>query len=227
MSPAMAAPHPPPLVPAEVDLSDFPFMPMDTARLRDSDLAALASAEGFRAAVLAWCVAWHQVPSGSLPDDDRLIARLIGFGRDVGGWQAIREEALHGFVLCSDGRLYHPVICQKALEAWERKASFRARAKAGASKRWGSRDASGMPEASSKDGEGNACSVSKAQHEHSNRHASRMLKNAKGQGQGQGQGQKSLSRDGILSVREGRDGANSGEAYDEYPFDEFTGVVLE
>ena len=67
---------PDPLVPAEVDLRDFGFMPLDVLRLRDSDLAALANGEEFKAAVLLWCAAWHQVPAASLPNDDRLLARF-------------------------------------------------------------------------------------------------------------------------------------------------------
>ena len=50
-------------------------MQLDVVRLRDSDLASIADAEVFRAAVLSWCVAWHQVPAASLPDDDVALSR--------------------------------------------------------------------------------------------------------------------------------------------------------
>lgn len=106
-----------PLTPADLDLRDFAYMPLDVVRLRDSELAVVCSGDAFRAAVLLWCAAWHQVPAASLPDDDRLLASLAGFGRDLKGWKAVRGEALHGFVLCDDGRLYHPVIAEKAIEA--------------------------------------------------------------------------------------------------------------
>ena len=112
-----------PLVPAEVDLRNFHYMPLDVVRLRDSDLAGVEDAEVFRAAVLAWCAAWHQVPAASLPDDDAILARLTGYGRDLATWKRVREGgALRGFVRCSDGRLYHRVVAEKALEAWEKKA---------------------------------------------------------------------------------------------------------
>jgi hypothetical protein len=114
----------PPLVPAEVDLRDFGFMPLDVLRLRDSDLAALAGGDAFKAAVLLWCVAWHQVPAASLPKDDRLLARHSGAGAS---WRKVKEEALRGFVECSDGRLYHTTIAEKAREAWAAKATQRAR----------------------------------------------------------------------------------------------------
>lgn len=120
-----------PLVSAEVDLRDFAFMPLDVLRLRDSELAALPDAEAFRCAVLSWCVSWHQVPAASLPDDDVTLARLLGFGRDVKGWQKVRKAGgLRGWVQCSDGRLYHSVVATKAHEAWAAKVAQRARTEA-------------------------------------------------------------------------------------------------
>lgn len=112
---------PEPLTPDDCDLTDFGFMPLDVRRLRDSRLAAASSGDGFRAAVLLWCAAWHQVPAGSLPNDDVELAQLAGYGRVVREWMAVRDDALHGFILCSDGRLYHPVVCEKAIEAWNEK----------------------------------------------------------------------------------------------------------
>ena len=106
-----------PPVPADLDLRDFQFMPLDVVRLVDSDLTAIASGEEFKAAVLLWCKAWHQIPAASLPNDDRLLAHLAGFGRDLKGWKKVREVALRGFALADDGRLYHPVIAEKANEA--------------------------------------------------------------------------------------------------------------
>ena len=119
-----------PLVPPHVDLRDFPYMPLEVVRLRDSDLAALASDGAFRAAVILWCAAWHQIPAASLPDDDRMLARLAGFGRDIDAWLAVKDEAMRNFVKCDDGRLYHTTIAQKALEAWEAKQRQRERTEA-------------------------------------------------------------------------------------------------
>lgn len=121
--------RPAPLVPADVDLRGLPWMPIDTVRLLDSDLNAIATPEEFRAAVRLWCKSWHQVPAGSLPDDDRILAALSG---TAGKWQKLREVALRGFVKCSDGRLYHPVIAEKAVEAM----AFRAAQRDRAAKRW-------------------------------------------------------------------------------------------
>jgi hypothetical protein len=96
-------------------------MPLDVARLRDSDLAIQVGAEEFRAAVLLWCAAWHQVPAASLPDDDKALAALAGYGRVVAEWRKHREGALYGWVKCDDGRLYHPVVAEKARDAWQAK----------------------------------------------------------------------------------------------------------
>lgn len=112
---------PEPLTTADCDLSDFQYMELDVRQLRDSKFAATVDAEAFRAGVLLWCAAWHQVPAGSLPDDDVELANLAGFGRVVKEWRKVREEALYGFVKCSDGRLYHSVIAKKAASAYEAK----------------------------------------------------------------------------------------------------------
>lgn len=116
-----------PLTTPEIDLRDFQFMPLDVVRLRDSDLAVLACGEEFRAAVLLWCAAWHQVPAGSLPDHESILAHLAGFGRDLEAYREVAAQALRGFRRATDGRLYHPVICEKATEAFERKEAQRAR----------------------------------------------------------------------------------------------------
>ena len=112
---------PAPLTPADCNLQDFPFMPLDVARLRDSDMAAYQSPEACWAAVLLWAAAWHQVPAASLPDDDRFLAKAAGYGRVVKEWMNVRDGALHGWVKCADGRLYHPVVAEKANESWRAK----------------------------------------------------------------------------------------------------------
>lgn len=115
---------PAPPVPADLDLRDFPFMPLDVLRLRDSDLATLATGDEFKAAVLLWCAAWHQVPAGSVPNDERWLARHSGAGA---AWKRVREEALRGFEEHSDGRLYHNVVVEKALNSWQRKGEQKVR----------------------------------------------------------------------------------------------------
>lgn len=119
-----------PLVPAEVDLRDFAFMPLDVVRLRDSGLTAKASGDEFRAAVLLWCASWHQQPAASLPNDDDELANLCGYSRAMREWLKIRKGALRGWIECSDGRLYHPMVATKARDAWQSKLAQRARTEA-------------------------------------------------------------------------------------------------
>ncbi|PWC26391.1 hypothetical protein [Teichococcus aestuarii] len=152
---------PEPLTPGECDLRDFPFIPLDVARLRDSDLASLPDAEARWANVLSWAVSWHQVPAGSLPDDDAALCRLLGYGRDLKGWAKVRQAGgLRGWVRCADGRLHHPVVAEKALQAWARKRAQQRRSRAGNLARWGrgdrlpapsSSDPTRMPKASRED----------------------------------------------------------------------------
>lgn len=113
--------RPPPMVPIDCDLGDFQFMPLDVARLRDSGLASDESPEACWAAVLLWAASWHQVPASSIPNEDRWIAKAAGYvarGRIAKEWADVRPGALRNWVECSDGRLYHPVVAEKAREAW-------------------------------------------------------------------------------------------------------------
>lgn len=115
---------PPPLVPKVVELQNFQDMSLEVARLRDSDFRRLSTGDEFKAGVVLWCAAWHQKPAGSLPDDDTELADLaaIGTGKPaVRAWQRLRAMALRGWVKCSDGRLYHPRLAQKAVGAWKAK----------------------------------------------------------------------------------------------------------
>lgn len=119
---------PDPMTPPDCDLRDFPAMLLDVVRLRDSELSAGESAEAFRAAVLSWCVSWHQLPAGSLPNDDAKLAYLLGYGRDLTTWRAARAAGgMHGWVLCSDGRLYHPFVAEKVMALWPLALRIRAR----------------------------------------------------------------------------------------------------
>ena len=138
-----------PLTPSDCDLRDFEFMPLLVARLRDSDLAT-KDPEGCWYAVLLWSASWHQVPAASVPDDDAALARLVGLGRDVKTFRKHKDTALHRFVRCSDGRLYHPVVAERANLAWQekleyapKKAARKAKAKLAADVRWGKQQASG------------------------------------------------------------------------------------
>jgi uncharacterized protein YdaU (DUF1376 family) len=123
--PAVAA-CPPPLIPSDVDLRDFRFMPLDVVQLQNRETWAMADGWAAKALINLWTKAWHQVPAGSLPDNDDLLRTWA----NVPNWDSVRAVVLRGFIKCSDGRLYHRVICQKALEAWNGRKRFRRAAKA-------------------------------------------------------------------------------------------------
>ena len=118
-----------PLVEPEVDLRGLPFMPLDIVRLLDSDIFALSTGDEFKAAVALWGRSWLQVPAASLPDDDRVLAHLSSAGSR---WKRVKSMALRGWIKCTDGRWYHPVVAEKAQEAWKHRLAQRARA----NKRW-------------------------------------------------------------------------------------------
>lgn len=118
---------PAPLTPADCDLRGYDFMPLFGHRLFASEFYVRASDAGFRAGIRLWWAAWQQCPAASLPDDDMLLCRLADFGRDVKAWRAVRDEALHGFVRCSDGRLYHKLLAEEAIAAWDRRRRERDR----------------------------------------------------------------------------------------------------
>lgn len=120
-----------PLVPHDVDLRGLPWMRLDTGRLLDSDLFALSTGEEFKAAVALWCKSWTQQPAGSLPKDDRILAELSRAKK----WSKVKDMALRGWIECSDGRLYHPVVAEQALLAWEERVAYRAKKDADAERK--------------------------------------------------------------------------------------------
>lgn len=118
----MTSDRPAPMVAADVDLRGYQFMPLYGDRLMASETWIAASAEGKLAALRLW---WHayakEVPAGSLPDNDQLLANYAGYGVAVKAWKKIKAEAMRGWVLCADGRLYHSFISDLVADAWQMK----------------------------------------------------------------------------------------------------------
>lgn len=117
-------PLPEPMTAPDCDLRGMPYMPLDITRLFDSDLYILSTGDEFKAALSLWAKSFLQVPAGSLPDDARILAHLSGAGP---AWPGLSAMALHGWIRCSDGRLYHRTVAQKAREAWAVRRAHRAR----------------------------------------------------------------------------------------------------
>lgn len=108
---------PNPLTPADCDLRGYRWMPLDVERVIDSDTFGLSTGDEFKTAFRLWAKSWSQIPAASLPDDDRLLAHLAGLSENMPKWKKVKVVALRGWILCSDGRLYHAVIAEKALES--------------------------------------------------------------------------------------------------------------
>ena len=110
-----------PLVPAEVSFAGYRYIPLDIKLLTESDIS-FQSGDGYKATLHLLAKSWQETPATSLPDDNRRLALLAGFGKGpvaISEWMKVREEALSDFVLCSDGRLYSQSLQARALEAWD------------------------------------------------------------------------------------------------------------
>jgi hypothetical protein len=109
-------------------------MKIDVVELLNSETWILGTGDEKAAAITLWLASWHQVPAGSLPNNDKMLAHLSQAGK---AWRKARAHALRGWVECSDGRLYHPLVSETVRAAWERKQQHRARSQKGNDARWG------------------------------------------------------------------------------------------
>lgn len=110
---------------------------LDMEQFRQSDTWALASAPVKPWLLMLWAVAWEQVPCGSLPSDDELIAARLGL--DLESFMTMKRVLLRGWWLAEDGRFYHDVMVSRVSAMLEKKDKDRAR-KAG----WRSRQSDGI-----------------------------------------------------------------------------------
>lgn len=104
----------------DCDMRGLEWMPLHVVDLPDSDLYLFSTGDEFKAAVTLMCKSWRQVPAGSLPNNDEVLAMLSG-ARD---WTMVKAMAMREWVLCSDGRWYHPRIAAKAMEALPGRQEF-------------------------------------------------------------------------------------------------------
>lgn len=125
---------PEPPYPADTHVKGFQFR-IDHERLFSSDTWALAPPDVRPWLLMLWHTAWTQRPAGAFTNDHAVIAAKIGM--DPRQFAAHADILLRGFVLHSDGRLYHPVVVEQVLRAgkWKddtarRQAEYRKRKKA-------------------------------------------------------------------------------------------------
>lgn len=116
-----------PPIPPEADLRDFPFMPLEIARLRRSKAWLYCKRRPELAFYMLnlWTAAWHDRPAGSLENDDDVLGDLAMCS--VERWPKVREPVLRGWARHADGRIYHPVVTEKVLDAWRAKLASRER----------------------------------------------------------------------------------------------------
>ncbi len=114
---------PPPLLPPYVWLGGFPYTQLHGDLLFTSETWICASDAARVAYLKLYWEAFKSHPGGSLPSDDRMLAELAGYGTWPGAvraWRRIKKTVLAEWVLCSDGRWWHPFLAGRVAAAWNR-----------------------------------------------------------------------------------------------------------
>ena len=113
---------PAPPVPPDLDTSGLPYMPLNVTRWLTSDnwISLASEPRATHATVSLWLSSWSQVPAGSLPNNDLVLARLAMCATSE--WKKVKSAALRSFALCSDGRWYHATVAEFALQANTRRS---------------------------------------------------------------------------------------------------------
>lgn len=83
---------------------------LDYERVEQSSTWALAGPEARPWLLMLWMTAWRQVPCGSIPTDEEVIAALIGMPPKV--WAKHRRVLLRGWAEADDGRMYHNTLVE-------------------------------------------------------------------------------------------------------------------
>lgn len=108
----MTTPRPAPY-PADTRAKGWRFE-LDMERFKESDTWLKARNTVTRSLlVMLWAESWHQKPCGTLPDDDDMIATLMGMTAEE--YAPLRDILRRGWWLGEDGRLYHDVMVARVL----------------------------------------------------------------------------------------------------------------
>ena len=94
---------------------------LDYEQIEQSDTWDLAGVAVRPWLLMMWLVSWRQVPCGSLPTDEKVIAAKIGMPAPV--WAKHRSVLLRGWYEADDGRLYHPTLTVRVVEMMRRRRS--------------------------------------------------------------------------------------------------------
>lgn len=129
-----------------IDLTGFPYMPLYIERLQKSKAWLICRRRPELAFYFLnlWMHAWHEVPAGSLEDDDDVLADAARC--DLSRWPKLKDDILRGWEKGPDGRLYHRVVVAFAEEAFAERLAHRAKTAAGrAAKEAKRREKLGLP----------------------------------------------------------------------------------
>lgn len=126
----------------DIDLREFPYMPLYIARLQKSKAWLMCKRTPELAFYMMnlWMRSWHEVPCGSLEDDDDVLADAAMCEPDK--WPTIKDRVLRGWVHDGAGRIRHAVVTEVATESNAAKMKQRKRTSAATEARWRIRDAS-------------------------------------------------------------------------------------
>lgn len=111
---------PAPPYPADTKAKGWRFE-LDYEQIEQSDTWDLAGAEVRPWLLMMWLTAWRQVPAGSMPVDEGVIAAKLGMPAKA--WAKHRAVLLRGWWKASDGRLYHPTLAKRVYEMMGRRRS--------------------------------------------------------------------------------------------------------
>lgn len=107
---------PPPLVPTDLDTSSATHCMLSLRDLRDSDwLKQLDMADRY-AAIALHLESMRCLPSGTLPNNDTLLASYVGLSvREVDLFREMKPRIMQGWVLCGDNRFHHREAASRSL----------------------------------------------------------------------------------------------------------------
>ncbi|CDM56269.1 MULTISPECIES: DUF1376 domain-containing protein [Rhizobium] len=99
-----------------LDVQCLPYMPLQIERLRKSKawLRCKRNPEIAFYMVNLWMRAWHEIPAGSIEDDDDVLADAAMCSPEK--WETLKVDILQGWDH-RDGRVFHSTVTEIATEA--------------------------------------------------------------------------------------------------------------
>lgn len=114
------SPLPPPPYPSDVRAKGW-RLELDYEQIERSDSWDLAGHEPRPWLLMMQFVSWRQVPCGSYPADEAVIAAKIGMPERA--WRKHRGVLMREWFEATDGRVYHRTLTERVLEMMKRRRS--------------------------------------------------------------------------------------------------------